>query len=235
MNGFSRERMFWVVLGLAGAAVLYLVLGGYSGAIGDDNRVGYGLYLAIWGGVIAVGLISRPLGSSLRHLAVWLLVVLVLVAGYQSRYELQDIASRLSAGIIPGSPLSRADMEGRATATLIKGMDGHFRARLLLDGASVEAVVDTGATSTVLTARDAERAGIDIDRLSFTVPIGTANGNALAAAARLREISVGPISRSNMPVLVAAPGSLGQSLLGMNFIGSLSGFDLRGDRLILRD
>ena len=29
--------------------------------------------------------------------------------------------------------------------------------------------------------------------------------------------------------------SLSQSLLGMNFIGSLSGFDVRGDRMILRD
>ena len=28
----------------------------------------------------------------------WLLVVLVLVAGYQYRYELQDVASRVTAG-----------------------------------------------------------------------------------------------------------------------------------------
>ena len=36
-------------------------------------------------------------------------------------------------------------------------------------------------------------------------------------------------------VMVAAPGMLEQSLLGMNFISSLSGFDMRGDRMILRD
>ncbi|TIU69747.1 MAG: TIGR02281 family clan AA aspartic protease, partial [Mesorhizobium sp.] len=39
----------------------------------------------------------------------------------------------------------------------------------------------------------------------------------------------------DMTVMVAAPGMLEQSLLGMNFIGSLSGFDVRGDRMILRD
>jgi aspartyl protease family protein len=38
-----------------------------------------------------------------------------------------------------------------------------------------------------------------------------------------------------MPLLVAEDGRLGQSLLGMNFIGTLSGFDVRGDRLVLRD
>ena len=34
---------------------------------------------------------------------------------------------------------------------------------------------------------------------------------------------------------VARAISLDRSLLGMNFIGTLSGFDMRGERLILRD
>jgi aspartyl protease family protein len=38
-----------------------------------------------------------------------------------------------------------------------------------------------------------------------------------------------------MAVLVAAPGSLGESLLGMNFINSLAGFDMRGDRMTFYD
>jgi aspartyl protease family protein len=38
-----------------------------------------------------------------------------------------------------------------------------------------------------------------------------------------------------VPVLIAEPGRLETSLLGMNFIGTLSGFDMRGQRLILRD
>ncbi len=48
-------------------------------------------------------------------------------------------------------------------------------------------------------------------------------------------IAVGSIERRRVPILVAEDGKLGQSLLGMNFIGTLSGFDMRGDRLILRD
>jgi aspartyl protease family protein len=49
------------------------------------------------------------------------------------------------------------------------------------------------------------------------------------------EISVGAIERRNVPLLVAESHALGQSLLGMNFIGTLSGFDVRGDRMVLRD
>jgi aspartyl protease family protein len=48
-------------------------------------------------------------------------------------------------------------------------------------------------------------------------------------------VAIGGIVRKGMPVMIAAPGMLSQSLLGMNFIGSLSGFDVRGDRMVLRD
>ena len=61
------------------------------------------------------------------------------------------------------------------------------------------------------------------------------NGTARAAATRAAELTVGAIVRRNVTVLVTPDGSLGQSLLGMNFISTLSGFDMRGDRLVLRD
>ncbi|TIS08973.1 MAG: TIGR02281 family clan AA aspartic protease, partial [Mesorhizobium sp.] len=96
-------------------------------------------------------------------------------------------------------------------------------------------VVDTGATSTVLTAEDAQAAGFNPAALSYTVDVSTANGMARAATVRTDEMAIGGIVRKDMPVMVAAPGMLEQSLLGMNFIGSLSGFEVRGDRMILRD
>ena len=63
----------------------------------------------------------------------------------------------------------------------------------------------------------------------------TANGPAKAASAVVDEITIGEISRGRLTVLVASPSMLAQSLLGMNFINSLSGFDMRGDRLTLID
>ena len=63
----------------------------------------------------------------------------------------------------------------------------------------------------------------------------TANGEARAARVTANEIRVGDIARNNLSTLVAEPGRLDRSLLGMNFISTLSGFDMRGERLILRD
>jgi aspartyl protease family protein len=234
-----RDRLLWFLLAVIGVALILLVVDNDAGStFGIDNdRFGRGIYLALWGLVIAAAVIGsrRSVGNAMRHLAVWVLAILVLVAGYQYRYELQDVAYRVTAGLVPGSPLTSVDGKGRAVVTLEKLDNGHFGARADINGAPVSMIVDTGATRTVLTSLDASRAGIDTARLNYDLPVMTANGLAQAASATADEISVGTIKRRHMDVLVAAPGSLGQSLLGMNFINSLSGFDMRGDRMILYD
>lgn len=232
------SRLFWIVIAMLGGGLLLLMLNDSGGeTLGLDNdSFGRLVYLGALALVIGAGILGRRahLGPSLRSFALWLLIVLVLVAGYQYRYELQDVASRVTAGLVPGSPLSVIDGDGRATVTLDKFPNGHFGARLQVNGATIQAMVDTGATSTVLTAADARLAGFDPESLNFTVPVSTANGIARAARVTVESIRLGAIERKNLPVLVADRG-LDQSLLGMNFIGSLSGFDVRGDRMILRD
>ena len=87
----------------------------------------------------------------------------------------------------------------------------------------------------MLTASDARKAGFAPATLNYSVTVSTANGRAQAASVRVDEIAIGSITRKNLSVLVAEDGALYQSLLGMNFIGALSGFDVRGDRMVLRD
>lgn len=232
-------RWIWIVLGVMAVGLLFLVLNDVShGASGvSSDTFGRVLYLGIFGAVIGAGILNarHRFGDVARILGLWLLVALMLVAGYQYRYELQDIASRITAGLIPGSPMSVTNADGHTTVTLDKLQNGHFEARITVNGAAIRALIDTGSTSIVLTAADAERAGFDPSALSYTIPVATANGNANAARVIAKDVTLGTISRRNMPVLVAAPGMLSQSLLGMDFIGSLSGFDIRGDRMILRD
>lgn len=224
---------------LIGVGVVLLMLndsaGSTFGVENDDfSRL---IWLGALVALIGAGLLrsGRPLGTMARSLGTWAVIVLALIAGYQYRYELQDFASRVTAGLVPGSPLALGLDDGRATVTLDKAGNGHFEARILVNGTPVRAVVDTGATSTVLTAQDAQAAGFNPAALNFTIPVSTANGMARAAVVRTDELAIGGIVRNDMPVMIAAPGMLGQSLLGMNFIGSLSGFDVRGDRMILRD
>ena len=232
-------RVFWIAMVLIIGGLVLLMINHDSGTVMGVENDAFGrlVQLGALALVIGAGIVfSRaPWGSSLKMAAGWLAVLLVLVGGYQYRYELQDIASRLTAGLVPGSPLSMSFAEGGAAVRLDMLSNGHFGARAIVDGVPVDFIVDTGATSTVLSAIDARRVGIDTDALVYGVPISTANGVTRAARATVDEIGVGSIVRRRMPVLVAASGTLGQSLLGMNFIGTLSGFDVHRDVMILRD
>ena len=232
-------RLFWIVLAAMGLGLILLLASGDGGTVlgMEDESFARTVYLGALGAVVAAGILGSGLrfGHIARTMAIWLLIILVLMAGYQYRYELQDIASRVTAGLIPGSPLSVTDESGRAMVMLDRMANGHFEVRAEINGTPVSTLIDTGATSTVLTAADARRAGFDPDALAFSVPIMTANGEARAALVTADEIRVGAIARSRQRILVAEEGRLDQSLLGMNFIGTLSGFDMRGERLILRD
>ncbi len=233
----NRARLFWFILAAIGAGLILLIVndsGGSTLGLPNDSFANL-VYLGVWGTVLAVGILAsgRRIADTARALAMWMLIILVFVAGYQYRYELQDFANRVTVGLVPGSPLTVND--GGNTVMLEKLANGHFGARGEVNAVSVDFIIDTGASSTVLTVADAEAAGFDTSKLNFNVPISTANGNATAAVVIADTVSVGTISRKRVPVFVAQRGQLEQSLLGMNFIGTLSGFEIRGDRMILRD
>ncbi len=232
-------RFFWILLTIIGAALLVLVATDDSGSVGGlgSDQFGQLVYYGLWVAVLGAGVLGSGirLGETVRSIAIWLVIVVLLMGGYQYRYELQDIASRVTAGLVPGSPLSLGSDDGRAAVMLDRGAGGHFSARATVNGQPVLFLVDTGATATVLSAASARSVGIDVDSLAFNAPIMTANGRAMAARATADAIRIGEIERRNVPILVVADGQLDTSLLGMNFIGTLSGFDMRGERLILRD
>ncbi len=231
-------QVFWIAIAVLGAGLVLLIANHDAGSVFgiENNAFASMLYLGLWAAVLIVGILGSRmrLFHVARDLAYWLLILLVLMTGYQYRYELQDVASRVTAGLIPGSPLTISS-DGRTAVMLERAPNGHFEVRMQVNGTTVNALVDTGASTTVLTSADAARAGIATEELAFAVPVMTANGRALAASARVESLIIGAIERKNVPVLVAAEGRLGQSLLGMQFLTSLSGFEMRGDRLILTD
>ena len=70
--------------------------------------------------------------------------------------------------------------------------------------------------------------------LTYRVPVLTANGRAMAARVRLDSVAIGPLDRKNVDALVAQPGALTQSLLGMSFLSRLRSYEFSGDFLRLR-
>ena len=232
-------NLFWLVMIAIGVGLAALLLSGDSGSTfglpSDDFA--YVLYMGLFGVVVAAGIVRSGVrfGEATRTIAIWLGIIVALVGGYQYRYELQDIASRLTAGLVPGSPISVTDSEGRKSVIVEKQPNGHFETRAEVNGKPVYFMVDTGATTTVLSNDDARAVGYDVSALTFNIPVSTANGMARAARVTADEIRIGQIFRNRQTVFVAGPGQLGQSLLGMSFLSTLSGYDVRGDRMVLID
>ena len=193
------------------------------------------VYLLLIGMLVAttvVALYRGRFGRAFRDAALWLFIMGALIVGYTMRSDLNLIGQRVFATLMPGYGVSSEDGK---TLEFFAGADGHFLIDATVDGTPVTFVADTGATTVLLSYEDAVRAGIDVSTLSFRSPVQTANGLAMAAPHKIKRLTTGEISRSNVQALIAQPGLTRSSLLGMSFLGRLSSFEVRRDRLVLRD
>jgi aspartyl protease family protein len=200
-----------------------------------SDQFGSLIYYLLIGAAIAatvVALYRGKLSKALRDAGLWLLIMALLIVGYTMRRDLNHLGQRVFATLVPGYGVSSAD--GR-TLEFTAGPDGHFLISGSVDGTPVTFVADTGATTVLLSFEDAMHAGIDVESLRFRAPVQTANGLAMTAPYRIRSLATGDINRSNVQALIAQPGLINTSLLGMSYLGRLSSFEVRGDRLILRD
>ena len=95
-------------------------------------------------------------------------------------------------------------------------------------------VLDTGASSVVLTQEAAKAAGLPIEVLNYTVNVDTANGRTRAAPVTLDRLAVGGLTERAVPALVVQSGQLKNNLLGMSFLNRLASWEVRGDKLRMR-
>lgn len=231
----------WIALGLLIVAGLVLLLNHDSGTIA-------GLDPSYFAGVVASLALLIYLGGSLlrnyrysmfsafKDIVVWAAFALVLVAIYSYRAELLTVAHRVAGELLPAGTyiVQPVGPDGIESVKLRRGSDGHFVAKSKVNGGNVNFIVDTGASSVVLKQEDAVRIGIDTKGLRYAIPVQTANGTSFAARIRLKSIQIGNISEKNVEALIARPGLLHQSLLGMTFLSRLRSYEFKGDYLTLR-
>jgi aspartyl protease family protein len=189
--------------------------------------------------VVAAPLLRRyqgRFGLIARDLLLWSGIAAGATALYIYREDLPGIATDVIAQIAPaGATLTVPEpVESERFVMLRRQPGGHFVAHAVLNGEPVQMVVDTGATTIVLKPADAELLGINTSTLAYTVPVQTANGSAFAAPVKLKSVVVGPVGLGNVDALVAKPGTLDQSLLGMSFLSRLKSYEFSGDFLTLR-
>jgi len=231
---------FYVLVAILGIGLVLLFLNHEGGStFGLDNeQFGHLVKLSALGALIGSGLLvasRRRFGETLRQAALWLLIVLVLVAGYLYRDDLQDVASRMTAGLVPGRATVTSGPDGSRILVVHKGLGGHFQTDVAVDGTALRMLVDTGASAVVLSQEDAARVGIDLSGLTYSISVSTANGRARAAPVRLGEVAIGPIVRHNVRAMVTEEGRLDQSLLGMSFLETLGAIEITRDELRLKD
>jgi aspartyl protease family protein len=193
---------------------------------GDTSRLIYALIVLV---IVASGLFARrlPLGQTVKYVLAWVGIFAIGFVLFSFRGEAGRVWQRLSADFRPNDPQVQD-----GTVRITRGEDGHFHVNADVNGHEVRFLIDSGATTTAMTASAATSAGVETAVNDFPVMIDTANGSTEAKRARIKSFSVGPINRADFPVLVS--DSFGDTnMLGMNFLDTLKGWRVEGETMIL--
>lgn len=230
----------WIGLGILVVAGIALFISHDAGTIAGFDNAEFAAIVAALALVIFIGIpmlksYRGGFSGAVRDAVFWGLLALALIAGYSYRDQVMPVARRIAGELLPGTPIQLETGDAKSVAVRIRRQaDGQFIAQASANGAKINMVVDTGASTIVLNPSDAARAGIKVEGLRYSVPVQTANGTSFAARVRLKNVSIGPVSINNVDALIAKRGALRESLLGMSFLSRLRSYEFSGDFLTLR-
>lgn len=228
-----RQPLLWILL--TGLLVAILVLASnydaesIAGMSPDDfaGVVWKVVLIVFLAGAVVAGFRGRFL-QAVKAALVWVGIAALLAVGYAYRHDLRDVGDRVLSELVPGYASSKANV-----VELSRGSAGGFPVRAQVNGARIPMLLDTGASAVVLTQEAAKAAGLPIEVLTYDVNVDTANGRTRAALVTLDKLAVGSIVERSVPALIAQPGQLRVSLLGMTFLNRLERWEVRGEKLVL--
>ena len=166
-----------------------------------------------------------PIRQGLKIGAAWVLIFLAVFVGF----TLKDDFAALGRRVFTGDKGQTVQGNG---LRIRKSDDGHFWVTAKVNGRNVRFLIDSGATNTALSADTAEAAGVEQSD-GFPIGVETANGLVMARRGQIGSLEVGPIKRRELAVLVSK--AFGPTdVLGMNFLSSLSRWEVEGDWLLLK-
>lgn len=178
--------------------------------------------------VVSALMVRRiPIGQGLKMFAGW---VLIFLAGFVA-FTLKDDFMALGKRVFAESRGEGQVVAAGETLRIRKAMDGHFWINGEINGKSVRFLVDSGATVTSISSDTAALA--DIVPSGLLAVVQTANGTVSVGRARADRLKIGTIERRNLAVHVSETfGPM--NVLGMNFLSSLSGWEVEGQWLVLK-
>jgi len=129
-----------------------------------------------------------------------------------------------------GKPDASAGSGMSGPRELRRAPDGHFYAIVQVNGASINFMVDTGASIVALTPEDAQRAGIHL-------PETRAMARGLGGTVEVTPVTIDRLSFGGLEargVRAAVAEELPISLLGQNVLSQIGTVEISGDRMVLR-
>lgn len=176
----------------------------------------------------SLSLRRMSLGLFVRSLVSWALIIGLIYVAVLNR----DSVEMALGGVGERLGISGQSVEGD-TVRIRQSPDGHFYARVSINGRPTRMLIDSGATITALSVETAERAGIDISRAGLPVLLNTANGTISARRGVAQTVSIdGQLETRDLSVVVA-PSFGDVNVIGMNFLSRLGSWRVEQRTLIL--
>jgi aspartyl protease family protein len=165
-----------------------------------------------------------PLGKAVRMGLAWVGIFAGFFILFAFRGEFQNFGQRLKAEALGSSVANGAELR------IPIADDGHFWVDASINGRSARFLIDSGATVTTISSEMAQGAGVPTNGRRWVVE--TANGAAPIIQASADRLEVGSITRTDFPIDINERDQT--NVLGMNFLRSLSGWQVEGNYLVLR-
>jgi clan AA aspartic protease (TIGR02281 family) len=169
-----------------------------------------------------------------------LIVIVILMIGvgaftYGDANRIAYVQKTMAATAIEVSTALSAHTPSKLRAVDIPRKNGgEFAVRAKINNVHAPMLVDTGATSVVLTYETAKAIGLPLEMLDYNVELDTASGRTRAARLTLDRIAVGSVVERSIPALVVPRGQAKNNLLGLSFLDRLESWEVRNDRMTIR-
>lgn len=177
--------------------------------------------------LVVSSLAARRLSLSVvvRALLGWAAIAAVIYVVVVNRFEIRNAFS----GVTSTLGLDDQRVVGN-TVRIRMAPDGHFWARVTLNGVERTMLIDSGATTTAISETTA--AEIGLPEGGYPVELETANGTVTARHQSIQRVGLGDLETEDLGVVVQE--SLGDTdLLGMNFLSRLKRWHVEGNILVL--
>jgi clan AA aspartic protease (TIGR02281 family) len=162
-----------------------------------------------------------------------LLVILMLAATAGAVVAYGDSKQIARASDTVSELIRRRTASPARAVQIPRGQAGEFALHAKINGVKAPMLIDTGATSVVLTWETAKAAGLPLELLEYDVDVETAGGHTRAARLTLDRLAVGKLVERSVPALVVPRGQMKVNLLGMSFMDRLESWEVRADKLML--